>query len=281
MGAIASLFGFANAFSPVAVFGTVVPKDGGVSIVADVAYGDDPRQTLDIYRPEGDASDLPVIYFGYGGGWESGDKSDYGFVGRAFAARGYVTVIADYRLVPNVVYPAFVQDNADAIKWVQDAIGPYGGDASRLFLMGHSAGAYNVMMAALDPSYGVEDISAIVGISGPYDFYPFDVSQSRNAFGSYASPEATQPINLDLGGAPPVLLMHGEKDATVYLRNATALSQSLTEAGASVALKIYPRANHADTLTSLSMPLRWRFPVLDDALAFLTDHGGVAQASAF
>ena len=166
---IGALAGFASAFSPVAVFGTLVPKDGGVSVVRDIAYGPEPRQYLDVYRPDGEASGLPVIFFSYGGGWESGEKADYGFVGKAFAARGYVVVIADYRVVPEVVYPAFVEDNARAVRWLQQEISAYGGDPSRLFLMGHSAGAYNVMMLALSDRFGVDTsaIDGVVGLSGP------------------------------------------------------------------------------------------------------------------
>lgn len=270
------LIGFANAFSPVGLFGALVPKEGNVAVVRDIAYGPGPRQKLDIYRPSNSASGLPVLYFGYGGGWESGSKGDYAFVGRAFAARGYVTVIADYRLVPEVVYPQFLEDNAAAVNWTLDHIANRGGDREQLFLMGHSAGAYNVMMLALDPSLGVESdaIKGVVGLSGPYDFYPFDVPQSRNAFGAYARPEQTQPINLVSGDAPPVFLGHGDRDQTVHPRNSIALAQKLTDAGASASLRIYPGANHADTLISLSMPLRWRYPVLEDVLAFLAQIKG-------
>lgn len=279
MAAMTALFGFASAFSPVTVFGTLIPKDGGVSVVSDIAYGEADRQRLDIYRPQGETSGLPVIFFTYGGGWDSGGKADYAFVGKAFASRGYVTVVADYRLVPEVVYPEFLNDNAAALGWVQNNIATYGGDASNLFLMGHSAGAYNVMMLTLDGAYGVDpqSIKGVIGLSGPYDFYPFDVSASINAFGHVAEPESTQPINLARENTPPTLLLHGGGDDTVLPRNSIALAQALTAAGALVELKLYEGASHADTLISLSMPLRWRYPVFDDVLAFLARHGGVGS----
>lgn len=271
VGAISGLFGFANAFSPVGIFNALVPKDGGVVVERNVAYGVHPRQKLDIYRPSNEQTGLPVIYFSYGGGWESGERNEYSFVGRALAARGYVTVIADYRLVPEVVYPDFIADNALAVEWVAETIGSYGGDPGRMVLMGHSAGAYNVMMLALDPQFGVDmsNVRAIVGLSGPYDFYPFDVSQSQNAFGGFPQPEQTQPVNLVARDLPPVFLGHGDKDETVFLRNSVALAEAMTENGTDVSLKIYEGGNHADTLVSLAMPLRWRYPVLDDVLAFL------------
>ncbi|MAN78566.1 MAG: alpha/beta hydrolase [Rhizobiales bacterium] len=272
--AISGLFGIANAFSPVGIFNALVPKDGGVTVERNMPFGVHPRQKLDIYRPANDETGLPVIYFSYGGGWEAGDKQEYGFVGRALAARGYVTVIADYRLVPEVVFPDFIADNGLAVQWIADAIGSYGGDPGRMVLMGHSAGAYNVMMLALDPEFGVDvsNVRAIVGLSGPYDFYPFDVSQSQNAFGDFPQPEQTQPVNLVSGGLPPVLLGHGDKDETVFLRNSVAMAEKMTENGVDVSLKVYEGGNHADTLVSLAMPLRWRYGVLEDVLAFLDDH---------
>ncbi|SDG73374.1 alpha/beta hydrolase [Pelagibacterium luteolum] len=271
MGVFAALFGAANAFSPVAVFGALVPKDGGVVVTRNIAYGPLPRHSLDVYRPSGDQVGRPVIYFSYGGGWESGEKSDYAFVGRAFAARGYVTVIADYRVVPDVVYPNFVADNALAVSWLRENVASFGGNRDNLFLMGHSAGAYNVVMMALDGEFGVANapISGVVGLSGPYDFFPFDVPASQNAFGNFEQPEQTQPINHLQGDAPPMLLLHGDSDDTVRVRNSVALAQGLTEAGASAELKVYEGANHADTL---SMPLRWRYPVFDDILTFLATH---------
>ncbi len=73
----------------------------------DVAYGPNPRQRMDIYVPKGGGDGpKPVVFFIYGGSWANGDKETYSFVGDALAARGFVTVIADYRLVPEVRFPS-------------------------------------------------------------------------------------------------------------------------------------------------------------------------------
>lgn len=260
-------------FSPLTVFNALVPKEGGVVVERDIAYGPHVRHRLDIYRPENSEA-LPVLFFGYGGGWDSGSKDDYGFVGHAFAARGYVTIIADYRLVPEVVYPDFIADTALALGFAAENIASHGGDAGRLFLMGHSAGAYNVAMLALDPAYrdGRVSVAGLIGISGPYDFYPFDVEASRNAFGRYPDPARTQPVNLVSEAAPPTLLIHGEGDRTVRTRNATALNARLNAiADGRSRVQLYPGASHADTLLALAMPLRWRYRVLEDALAFMEE----------
>ncbi len=159
----------------------------------DIAFGPHPRQKLDIYLPPGPVSRAPVAFFIYGGSWSSGDKGTYAFAGNAFASRGYVTVVADYRLVPEVQFPSFIEDGAAALATVRRIIGRYGGDAGRLHLVGHSAGAYNAMMLALDPRYlaraGVPraSVRAAAGLSGPYDFLP---STRRRP----APPSATRAI---------------------------------------------------------------------------------------
>lgn len=261
------------AFSPIAMFGTLVPKDGGVDVVTDIAYGGDPRHKLDIYRPQNAAGGpLPVVFFIYGGSWNSGDKAHYAFVGRALAAQGFVTVVSDYRLVPDVVYPDFVSDNSLALAWVAERIGQYGGDRDRMFVAGHSAGAYNGVMLALDPQYRRDlpdhTILGVAGLSGPYDFLPLDADASINAFGSFDDLPATQPVNYASADAPPMLLLHGSADDLVYPRNTTALAQALSDAGGQVEMKIYDGVDHGGTLISIARPLRWRLPVLEDMVGF-------------
>src|SRR5262245_24204863 len=203
-----------------AAFDRFAPRDSGVRrVVRDAAYGSDPRQTLDLYAPSATAAGpLPVIVFIYGGSWDSGDKDDYEFAGAALASRGFVVAIPNYRLVPMVRFPAFIEDCAHAVRWVNDHIGEHGGDARRVVLMGHSAGAYNAMMLALDPHYlsGVSvDASRIkgaIGLAGPYDFIPFDVDATRNAFGQAPDAQLTQPVHFARADAPPLLLLWGEDD---------------------------------------------------------------------
>src|SRR5690606_3152567 len=154
----------------------------------------------------------------------SGTRADYAFAGRAFAATGFVTVIADYRVVPEVHYPSFLEDGARALNWVRAEAGVFGGDPDRQFLMGHSAGAYNAMMLALAPedfgtSWADGALKGVVGLSGPYDFYPFDVDASIAAFSRAPEPERTQPVNRVRPDAPPVFLGHGTKDTTCGLYN--------------------------------------------------------------
>lgn len=263
--------------SRLGAFNAVIPKDGGVTVAArGVAYGTDPRQKLDIYAPATGKSKGVIVFF-YGGSWNSGAKSEYSFAGRALASRGFTSVVFDYRLVPKFRYPAFVEDGAKAVAWAYRNIGSYGGDPNRIFLVGHSAGAYNEMMVALDPEFlraeGLKPtiIKAVAGLSGPYDFLPLDVDETREAFKGVADLPSTQPVNRVKRGqyAPPMLLVHGDADTLVYPRNTKALAAALRKNGHAAEEKYYPEVDHVGTLLALSRPLRDRAPVLDDVVRFL------------
>lgn len=262
-----------GACSPIGLFNGVVPKDGGARRVAEgVAYGEGPRQRLDIYAPvRPAAAPLPVIVFFYGGSWNSGARGGYGFVGRALAARGFVTVIPDYRLVPEVVYPGFVLDGAAAVRWVRAHAKDYGGDGERIVIAGHSAGAYIAAMLALDGRWLGADRAAVrgfAGLAGPYDFAPFTVGASRQAFGQWPDPAETQPVSHVDASAPPSLLLVGAKDTLVRPRNSEALAAKLRDAGVPVTLKSYPEVGHIGILTAIARPFRGKAPVVDDMAAF-------------
>lgn len=245
-------------------------------VARDVQYGPHRRQSLDIYAPREVPGPLPVIYFLYGGSWNMGDRRYYGFAGRALSAAGYVVVVADYRLVPEVEYPTFLEDCALGFGWTARYIGRHGGDATRLALMGHSAGAYNALMLGLAEGYlapaEASRVKALVGLSGPYDFYPFDVPASLRTFGGVDAPRSTQPVNLTRPGLPPVLLAHGNADTLVQPRNTAALAARLRAAGTTVVERHYPRLGHAGTLLALGFYGRRKAPVLADVVAFLRAH---------
>lgn len=262
------------ACSPLSAVNALMPSDGGSRLAArDVAYGADPRQRLDVYAPESGATAAPVMMFIYGGGWNDGAKADYAFVGHAFAARGFVTVVPDYRLTPQVRFPEFVDDCASALRWVQDMIPRFGGSTARVHLCGHSAGAYNAMMIALDTRFGARAgvrpslVKSVAGLAGPYDFLPLDDERTIAAFGQAKLPE-TQPVNFARRGAPRSFLATGDADTTVLPRNSYALGRRLQAAGASVQVKTYPGLSHAGILLALGKGFRGNAPVLDDIVRF-------------
>ncbi len=152
LAAIAGLSGLAGCAPMAAALGGLVIPRHGHHVERGLAYGDEARQRLDVYRPAAatPAATLPakvIVYF-YGGSWRSGERGYYRFVGEAFASRGFVVVVPDYRLYPDVRFPAFVEDGAQAVRWVYDHIAGFGGCGQRVFLMGHSAGAHTAALRA-------------------------------------------------------------------------------------------------------------------------------------
>lgn len=251
---------------------------GAQQVAKGVEFGSH-RQTLDVWAPEGTAkSTLPVVIFWYGGGWAKGDRAAYAFAGRALANAGFVVVIPDYRKVPQVRFPAFLEDGAEAVRWTRDNIGKHDGDPDRIAFMGHSAGAYQAVMLALDTKWltaaGIDPGigKAAVGLSGPYDFYPFDSPRSIAAFGQWPRPLETQPIAYASKDAPPLLLVTSENDTTVRSKNANNLATKLRALGASVEVENYGPIDHEEVVMALSKPFRSKGPVLADSAAFLHSH---------
>jgi acetyl esterase/lipase len=260
--------------SPLKTFNAVVPKDRGVSLAAkNQPFREGPRGRLDLYAPRAAApgARLPVILFFYGGSWNSGSKDGYAFVGRALAAQGFLVAIPDYRLVPEVRFPGFLEDGAAAVRWVRENAARFGGDPDRIVLAGHSAGAYNAAMLSADPRWLGSDRRAIrgfVGLAGPYDFLPFDSPVTKAAFGAAPDALATQPVRLASAGDPPSLLLVAGKDHLVYPRNATNLAAALTKTGVPVETRTYAKVGHVGILTALARPFRGKAPVLADMAVF-------------
>jgi len=254
--------------SPAALLNTTVPRKG-FTLQADIPYGSDPRQKLDLYLPETPRPDGKAVLFFYGGSWDSGKKSDYLFVAQALAARGVTTMIADYRLYPEVRFPAFVEDGALATRWAADKAG-----SERLFVMGHSAGAEIASLLVANTPYlataGVErtKLRGFIGLSGPYDFLPLKSRKLIEIFGGANRPEI-QAIGFAKAPLPPALLIHGTADTIVYPRNSEHLAAAWRRAGAPVELKLYPDVDHVDVVGSFADLLAKRAPTREDVLAFI------------
>jgi acetyl esterase/lipase len=264
------------ACSPVALLNATIPR-GGYSIKHDLAYGTAPRQTLDLYVPDGLTAPAPVILFFYGGNWDSGSKAYYLALGQAFASEGIIVAIADYRLYPDIRYPVFLEDSAKAFRFVHDHAASYGGDVGRIFLMGHSAGAYNAVMLASDPSYlhdagaDISQVKGVIGIAGPYNFLPLTSPGLIAMFGGANRPE-TQPINHIDGKRPPMLLAAGSADETVSPRNTITMAARLRNFGSEAQTVIYPGIGHIGIILTLVRPFRFRAPLRADILRFIRAH---------
>lgn len=278
-------FWIALQVNSVAVLDTIDRLTGGtrdVTSVAQVRLGEAPSQTLSLYRAHGIEEPAPVLLFVHGGSWEWGDPKDYGFVARSLAPAGYVVALAGYRLGQEGRYPAMLEDTAQAIGWLHANAARYGGDPGRIYLAGHSAGAYNVIQVALEPRWLASEgvpasaIRGVVGMAGPYDFFPFDKDSTRAAFGDAPDSQATQPINHARGDAPPMLLLTGTDDTTVKPRNTRALAAALEDLGAPVEARYYDGFDHSDVLVRLASPWRRQPGLRGDILGFL---GRTGQAS--
>lgn len=272
------------ACSPLGALNALTP-DGHFTRDADIAYGSDARQRLDIYRPNG-GEPSPVVVFFYGGSWTSGDRGDYLFVGEALAARGITTVIVDYRLSPQVTYTGFLDDSARALAWTRSHIGEHGGDRDKLFAMGHSAGGYNAAMLALDPrwlaAYGEKPamLRGWIGLAGPYDFTPVVDEDIKPAFLAPNTPMDSQPITHVGDGRVPALLLAGGDDKTVDpVRNTLQLAQKLRAAGVSVRTETFDGIGHAMMIGSFARPLRFRAPVLERVVGYIEQATGAAGAA--
>jgi len=263
--------------SGVALLNAVQPRTA-VRVVHDVRFQTGARGTLDIYRPRHARGQAPVVVFIYGGSWDGGRKSKYAFVGDALASQGLVTLIPDYRVYPQVRWPSFLQDNARAVRWARDHAADYGGDPNQLFLMGHSAGAYNVVMLALDPRWlstvGInsQSLCGVVALAGPYDFLPLRTRELKSIFGPAAQRAATQPINYVTGHNAPLFLATDTADKFVEPGNTTRLAARIRAAGGPVEVRYYRGLSHGLLLGTLAAPLRFLAPVLHDVLGFIRAH---------
>jgi acetyl esterase/lipase len=240
----------------------------------DIAFGKAPLHRLDIWSTAQKANKpKPVLVFFYGGGWANGTRTEYSYAARPFVEAGYIVVLPDYRKVPEVRFPGFVEDSAAAVKWVQANIAKYGGDPNRVSVAGHSAGGYNALMLALDPQWlGDRPVQAAISLAGAADFYPFTSKRAIEAMGQAPNPAATQPVNFVRKDAPPILLIHGSEDTVVRIRNAESLYAKQKAAGGTIAIKPLAGADHNDLVLSLSTLFRGRYPVVAESVAFLNAH---------
>lgn len=270
-----------QACSPLRLINATVPSNTH-TVQLDEAYGNAERQRMDVYRPVGAGAGAPMAVFFYGGSWSSGDRADYKFVGEALASRGIVTVIADYRLSPEVRYPVFLQDCAMAVRWARDNAQRLGASRSRLFVTGHSAGAYNAAMLALDARWLSEvnmqpgELAGWAGLAGPYDFLPIGIPAVQRAFNWPDTPANSQPLfhaSAGKGLKPRVLLLAARSDTLVNpQRNTLAMAQALQQRGTPVELELFDRVSHTTLIGALAPPLRGLAPVLDRFSAFLQQH---------
>jgi acetyl esterase/lipase len=242
-----------------------------VKIADGVAFSSQKGDKLDIWSTaKKGATPRPVLVFFYGGGWANGTRTEYSYAARPFVEAGYIVVLSDYRKVPEVRFPGFVEDSAAAVKWVQANIAKYGGDPARINVAGHSAGAYNALMLGLDRKWlGDKPVTSVISLAGPADFYPFTSKRAIDAMAQFPDPLATQPITYVRKDAPPILLIHGTADTVVRIRNANSLYAKQSAVGGDITLRPQQDGSHNDLVLALGTLFRGRYPVVQESVAFL------------
>lgn len=272
-----------SACSITGIFNAIIPT-GELNKTADISYGQFPRNKLDVYTPKnGDTKPKPVVVFYYGGSWDSGGKEDYLFVAEALTSRGFVAVLPDYRLYPEVKFPDFMDDAAQAFVWTKANISRFGGDPNKMFVMGHSAGAHLAAMLTYDPSFlaraggNQRDIAGMIGVAGPYDFLPLKSERLKIIFGPEEGRSLSQPINYVAGNEAPALLLHGDNDTIVGPHNSANLARRIREKGGRVEHIRYPDMDHRAIIVNVSAPFRSGKPVLDQIESFVRN--GMARSA--
>lgn len=267
--------------SPLEFLDSVVSVEkGGALLAANVAYDADPAQVMDVYRPRR-AGRAPILIHVHGGSWNSGSKDENTYVGLAFAARGFVTVLPNYRMLPVHQYPAFVEDIALAIRAVRARAHEWGGDPDQIYLSGHSAGGHTVAMLALEAQWlaGVglsrADVRGVVTLAGAFEVFPFKTAATRAAFGQLPNPERAVPRIVAEPGGPPLYILHGTSDRIVPVSDAVALVDSLRNAGIDAEFVPYPSVGHMGLMLAVTRTFRYELAVLHNMIAFFERNGAV------
>lgn len=222
----------------------------------DLAYGADPKQRLDLYLPAAGGRPAPVFLFIHGGGFREGDRAQYGFVARPLAARGIITAVASYRLLPHV-HPDQVEDVELMVAWLHREIGRYGGDPARIVVGGHSAGAILSALVGVTTDWQarralpIDVIKAIAPVSGPYDL--------RQATGFVADflpdparREAASPA-LRIARTPPAIVAFGSLEKP-YVEGSRAFVSALGAGGGRATLVELTGMTHDRTALAMGDP---------------------------
>jgi len=242
------------------------------STIASVEFDPAHALSLDVHRPGTVDGKPAVVVFFYGGSWRNSTRRDYRFVGQSLARAGFVVIVPDYRKAPRVAFPAFIEDSARAVAWARLHAAEYGGDPSRMFLVGHSSGAHMAALLGTDGRFlravGMQprDIKGIVGLAGPYDFLPLTDPDLKQVFGAESEWPKSQPVNFVDGDEPPFLLFQGTADTLVQPGNAGRLAARLRAANETVEVHMLDGTGHAGLLVDL---LRDASPVRRDVLRYM------------
>jgi len=264
-----------------------ITPNTGYTLEADVSFGSETRQRLDIYQPDMPADDARLVVFVYGGAWRQGVKGDYAFLAQALAEQGHWVVVPDYRLYPDAVFPQFVQDVQQAVIALPEILAnselqyppavrlaKLASDQSDakldIVLMGHSSGAHSAALLASDATWfsdSTVNVTSLIAMSGPYDL-PLDNAEVRDVFRNALDGDDALPLASVSSQHPPTLLIHGTKDRRVLPLHTERYASALRNYDVPHEVFWIDGSGHAAPLTGMSL----RLPdngVLGEVMRFL------------
>lgn len=235
------------------------PISPNVEVLPGVSYtegapADAEKHKLDLYLPR-DKKNFPVLVFFHGGSWRTGDRSSYPALGGRLARAGIGVVIPSYRLMPQNPHPAQIEDAAAAFAWVAQNISSYGGDRSRIYLSGHSAGAHLAALLALDDKYLKKfdldrtTIRGVIAMSGVYDVDKLDTFVV--AAGDASDKHDASPLAHVHSGAPPFLITYCQYDYFGLPKQARDFTLALKKNFVPAQSLYVPGENHISEIISL------------------------------
>lgn len=247
--------GLAGATGLLAVEARVLP-DLSYKAGATPATGGSEHCRLDLYLPPDGRGFATIVWF-HGGGLTGGSRSTP--VGRRLAGRlaqaGIAVAMADYRLNPAVRFPAYIEDTAAAFAWVRENIAQHGGDPAKVFLGGHSAGAYLALMASLDDKYlaacglAAKALAGVVAVSGQTSTH-FTVRTERG-LGERIIVDDAAPLYHVARRPFPFLILYAGHDMPQRPEENRLLATALRDAGTSVTDRIFEDRDHSTIITQM------------------------------
>ena len=258
-----------TACAPVNILNAITPSSSFTK-ASNVSYGSLERQSLDIYKAENPKENAPVLVYTHGGSWDSGSKDIYKFLAEGFTREGYTVAVPNYRLYPQARFPDMIVDTTKAIKFVAESY-----PNRPLVVMGHSAGAYNTLMAVMDPQFAGDAglnicsrIAGVIGIAPPTGIIPLKEEPYITIFPDrFTGKDA--PLNQTENKLPPLLLVHGLDDKTVYPQNSQKLAELINARGGDAVVKTYENINHIDVIKVISKHFDGDATIKADMVAFI------------
>ena len=240
-----------------------------------LAYGLKARNRLDLYRTKNPKKQKPLIVFVHGGSWQHGNKRDYLFIGETFAREGFDVAVINYQLAPENIFPAFVDDLAQAIHYLNQNKVKLNISTDNMILMGHSAGAFNVMSvvySAQSQNFKYKDqIKAIVGLAGPYHFDYKDDPLSEHAFDPKTSYQQVMPYYFIEPNHIKHYLLVAEQDQVVERKNTLDLDIALRQKGNHSHIAVIPKTGHITIVATLASLMSHYFKTKRTILHFLEE----------